>query len=260
MDVAPVNPQHVIAINAIAALEAPTSDAHKQRLRSTLISTLTSAGLDMTGLGQTATLPRTTYAEHTLVVWYDTTDDSLQLFAPTPKVLDATTAHALGLLNGMVHLDLRQLPIEDLDAVVRVLALTSGATDAADLHARLVAPSLRRYDDGRGAPTVADLEALWGQWTRYYVGGTPHPAGTIEAWIARAYAFGTGALPAPGTRRATPAGKRPARVKAKASPAAKAKASPAAKAKAKAKASPAAKAKPRPAASGTPASTAKRRA
>ena len=255
MDVAPVNPQHVLAINAIAALEVPTSDAHKQRLRSTLITTLTSAGLDMAGLGQTATLPSTTYAEHTLVVWYDATDDSLQLFAPTPKVLDAATARALALLNGMVHMDLRQLPLEDLDAVVRVLALTSGARDATDLHARLVAPSLRRYDATRVAPTVANLEALWGQWIRYYVGGTPHPAGTIEAWIARAFAFGTGALPAPVTRRATPTVKRSAKAKPAAkpkAPAAKPKAKPATKAKANAKpatkanAKPATKAKRRP--------------
>ena len=54
------------------------------------------------------------------------------------------------------------------------------------------------------APTAEDLEALWGTWARYYVGGSSAPLGRVNAWIARAHAFGTGPLPA-----ARPSGTRP---------------------------------------------------
>lgn len=229
-----VNPMRVFAVQGVASLAVPRTDAEKKKLRTALLTVLGAADLDTDGIGDKPTASNKEFAEHTLVLWYDVDADALRLFAPTPKVIDETTTRALDLLHGSVHADLRALPIEDLDAVARVLALMSaGGSDAADLHARLVAPNLGRYDDDFVPPTPADLAALWGIWWPYYLGGTSVKPGPVEAWITRAYAFGSGPLP------------EAAKTKAKAAAKPKAKAAAPKKAKAKAKAKPAKKASPK---------------
>ena len=193
------------AVRAIASLDVPSTNAPKKRLRTALVTTLEAAGVETEGFGSGPKVANADFHEHRLVVWYDVACDALRVFAPSEAAVDETTALALDLLQGEVHVDLARLPIEDLDAVVRVLALMSAAgDDAADLHAALVAPNAHRYDDDFVAPTAEDLEALWGTWARYYVGGSSAPLGRVNAWIARAHAFGTGPLPA-----ARPSGTQP---------------------------------------------------
>lgn len=191
-----VNPMRVFAVRGVASLDVPETDAEKKRLRTALRTVLAAADVDTDRMGAKATLSNKEYAEHTIIVWYDVACDALRVFAPTTRMIDDTTASALELLNGSVHADLTTLPIEDLDAVVRVLALMSGGgEDARDLHARVVVPNLNRYDEDFVPPTVEELEEMWGVWFQQYAGGTSSALAPIEAWISRAYAFGTGAVP-----------------------------------------------------------------
>lgn len=199
------SPLRGFAVRAVASLDAPDTKAGRKKLRTALLTTLSAAGIDVSRMGKQATASAEEFADHTLLVWFDVACDALRIFAPTENAIDDTTAKALELLNGSVILDWSSLPVEDLDAAVRVLARMKGAgVDAEDLHARLVAPNLHMWDEAFTAPDVSELEELWGTWFRYYVGGDGAPPVAIEAWIARAFAFGSGAIPP----RAAPAAKK----------------------------------------------------
>ncbi len=193
-----LNPICFFALRAIASLHAPEGQVEMRNYRTALRSTLQAAGVDM---GQVLVQARASFVgtkQHALIVWYDVPCDALRLFAPPVELLDETTESALLLLEGTVATDLEALPIEDVDAVARMMALMGvGAEDAGELRARFVAPHLHRYDEEFTPPSVAELEGLWKRISPYYVGGTSAPPIALDVWIARAYAFGVGHVERP---------------------------------------------------------------
>jgi len=193
-----VNPMRVFAVRALASLDAPDDQAEMKKYRNALRTTLEAAEVDMSNV---ARQPRVSFSgteHHALIVWYDIPCDALRLFAPPLKLIDETTERALDLLNGSVTTDLDAIPIEDVDAAARLMALMSvGGEDAADLHARFIEPHVGRYDAEFTPPSVEDLEELWSSIFPYYIGGTSTPPTAMDAWIARAWAFAVGHVERP---------------------------------------------------------------
>jgi len=194
-----VNPMRVVAVRAIASLGQPAENqAAMKRYRTALRTTLAAAEIDVENVVEQ---PRVSFARgkrHALIVWYDVPCDALRLFAPPLELIDETTRLALELLNGSVTTDLDAVPIEDVDAIARMMALMSvGGDDAADLHARFVAPRLHRYGDDFTPPSVDDFDELWRRIFPHYIGGTSTPPTQLDAWISRAYAFGVGHVERP---------------------------------------------------------------
>ncbi|MBN9163467.1 MAG: hypothetical protein BGO98_31690 [Myxococcales bacterium 68-20] len=186
-----LNPMCFFALRAIASLHAPEGQAEMRKYRTALRSTLEAAGIDMGHVLPQACASFAGTKQHALIVWYDVACDALRLFAPPVDLLDETTESALLLLDGTVATDLDALPIEDVDAVARMMALMGvGAEDAGELRAHFVAPHLHRYDEEFTPPSVAELEGLWKRIFPHYIGGTSAPPIALDVWIARAYAFG----------------------------------------------------------------------
>ena len=194
-----VNPMRVFAVRAIASLGQPVEDkAGMKKFRTALRTTLEAAGIDMENVAPQPTVSFSGTRPHAVIVWYDVPCDALRLFAPPLALIDETTERALDLLNGSVTTDMDLAPIEDVDAVTRLMALMSvGGDDAEDLHARFIAPRLHRYDEEFTPPSVGDLEELWRRIFPYYFGGTSTPPTTLDAWIGRAWAFGVGHVERP---------------------------------------------------------------
>lgn len=183
------------AVPAVASLAVPKTKKQMELYRTALCTTLTAAGLDMDGVFEPA-LPFSS-PKHSLLVWHDVNCDALRLFAPPVAVLDDTTTRALDLLNGHRIADLHAAPIEDVDAATRIMALMgAGGDDASELHARFVVPQLHRYDDDFTPPDVSDLAELWNRVYEHYIGGTNFAPTELDAWIAKAYAFGIGLVDA----------------------------------------------------------------
>lgn len=188
-----VNPMRLFTVRALASLEPPQTQTEMREYRTALRTTLEAGGVEMAEVVDQPTASFSDGSRHALLVWYDVPCDALALFAPPLELIDAVTESALLLLNGCVMTNLASVPIEDVDAAARLMALMSvGADDARDLHARFIAPNRHRYDSDLTAPTVSDLEALWRRIFPFYVGGTNAPPNAIDVWITRAYAFGTG--------------------------------------------------------------------
>lgn len=194
-----VNPMRVFAVRALASLGQPAeNEAGLEKYRTALRTTLAAAGIEMENVVEQPSVSFSKTKHHALIVWYDVPCDALRLFAPPLGLLDDTTRSALDLLNGSITTDLDAVPIEDVDAVARLMALMSvGGDDAEDLHARIIAPRLDRYDEAFTPPSVSDLEELWRRIFPYYFGGTSTPPTELDAWIARAYAFGVGHVERP---------------------------------------------------------------
>jgi hypothetical protein len=201
-----LNPMHLFAIRSLATIGSATTKAGLMRYRTAVCTVLEAAGLDMANVTPQPTASFSDTEHHALVVWYDVPCDALRLFAPPCRLIDETTENALSLLDGSITTELDTIPIEDVDAVARMMALMSvGGDDADDLHARFIEPHAYRYDDDFTAPSAADLEELWGRLFPYYFGGTSAAPGPVNAWISRAYAFGVAHVErpaAPATKRA----------------------------------------------------------
>jgi hypothetical protein len=196
-------PIHAFAVRALASLAPPDGEAAMRRHRTAVRTILEAAGVEM---GFVLQQPRASFSRtkhHALVVWHDVPCDALRLFVPPLELIDETTESALLLLNGSFTSRLDEIPIEDVDALTRLMALMSaGAGDAADLHARFIAPNAERYDEELSPPDVAELEQLWGRFFPFYVGGTSTPPSVLDLWIARVYAFGVGLVERPEHARA----------------------------------------------------------
>jgi hypothetical protein len=197
---APVlNPVRLFAVRALASLGQPVETrAGMSTFRTALRTTLAAAGVDTDNIVSQPSVSFTGTKHHALIVWYDVPCDALRLFAPPLRLIDETSARALDLLNGSVTTDLDLAPIEDVDAAARLMALMSvGGDDPADLHARFIEPQLHRYDEDFTPPSVTDLGELWRRIFPYYFGGTSTPPTALDAWIARAWAFGVGHVERP---------------------------------------------------------------
>ncbi len=208
-----LNPVRLFAVRAIASLGQPAEtrdgmSSHRTALRTTLAAT----GIVTDNIVPQPTASFTGTKHHALIVWYDVPCDALRLFAPPLRLIDETTERALDLVNGSVTTDLDLAPIEDVDAAARLMALMSvGGDDPADLHARFIEPQLHRYDEDFTPPSVEDLQALWRRIFPYYFGGTSTPPTTLDAWIARTWAFGVGHVERPAPKTKTRARARRAR-------------------------------------------------
>lgn len=185
----------MFALQGIATTEDAESKAEADRLRSAIRITLTAAGVDPSGL---AARPRARFgdesAHRALIVLYDGSADAMRLFAPPIAEVDEPTRMALELLRGTFTSDPDVLPIEDVDALARVLCVLGAAESVEALHASLIAPRLDAYDEDFTAPSVEDLAELWETLFPYYIGGTSFAPAPLDAWITRAYAFGISAL------------------------------------------------------------------
>ena len=205
-----LNPMRVFSVRAIASLGQPAdSQAALRKYRTALLATLGASGIDMENVIEQPSVSFLRTKPHALIVWYDVPCDALRLFAPPLEVIDDTTGGALVLLNGSVTTDLDTVPIEDVDAITRMMALMSvGGDDAADLHARFIAPRLDRYDEDFSPPSVEDLDELWRRNCPYYFGGTSTPPSELDVWVARASAFGVGHVERPAPAKAPKRAKR----------------------------------------------------
>lgn len=182
---------NAFAVSAVAGLAVPKTKREMELYRTAICTTLGAAGLDMDGIAE----PDAPFKspKHALLVWHDVNCDAIRLFAPPVDTLDDTSTQALDLLNGSRISNLDAVPIEDLDAATRIMALMgAGGDDAGELYARFVAPHLHRYDDEFTPPDADDLAELWNQVYAYYIGGTNFAPTELDAWIAKAYAFGIG--------------------------------------------------------------------
>ncbi len=203
-----MNPMRVFAVRSIASLGQPNdSAAALKKLRTAFRTVLAAADVDTSNIVPQPSASFSETKHHALIVWYDEPCEALRLFAPPLDLLDETTVMALDLLQGTVTMNLDSVPIEDADAVTRLMALMSvGGDDAADVHARFVRPRIHRYDEDFTPPSVEDLAELWGKIFPYYVGGTSAAPTELDVWFARVYAFGVGYVPpvtaAPRARKA----------------------------------------------------------